>query len=214
MLKTPTNTPIPVILRAATGLLRGAALGTLAIVIAACSEEAPPSTTSTGGAAGTAGAGAGTAGASAGTAGASAGTGGVSGAAGTGGLAGAPPTCAYQQIITSQCARAGCHNTVFTASDMDLQAAGYEQRLINQPAKYTDITCPDPGGGLPVPCVPADCTSGALLINTANPAESFMLKKLLGTQLGCGKQMPIAPGTVTEAERACLVEWVHYLAGG
>jgi hypothetical protein len=97
---------------------------------------------------------------------------------------------------------------------MDLQAPGYEQRLINQPVKYTDITCPNPAGGLPVPCVPSDCVQGALLINTANPAESFMLKKLLGTQLNCGKQMPIAPGSITEAERACLVEWVHYLAGG
>lgn len=223
MLKMTVNSAIRANVRAPMSGLLCVAAGTLAFFLVSCAAEDPGSTV-TGGAAGVGGTagtpGAGTAG-TAGSAGAG-GAGGSSGSAGTAGTAGtaaggAPPTCGYAAIIQAQCAKAGCHNTTHMMSGLDLQAAGYEQRIVNAPVTYGDISCPDPAGGpLPVECVPTTCAQGTgqLLINTTTPSESWMLKKLLGTHGDCGDQMPLAPGKVTAEERACLESWIHYLAGG
>jgi hypothetical protein len=213
MLKVTANAAIRTIVRAPKGVLLYVSASTLALLGSSCAAEAPTSTVSggTGGTAGSAGASAGTAGASAGTAGT---TGGAAGTAG-GGSAGAPPTCGYAAIIQNSCAKTACHDTMYKQAELDFRTPGYEQRLVNMPATFTDITCPDPAGGpLPVACTPPSCAPGTLLINTAAPAESWMLKKLNGTHNECGDTMPIAPGMVTPDEKACLESWIHYLAGG
>lgn len=166
------------------------------------------------GAGAVAGAGAGAGGATAGTAG----VGGSAGAtAGSGGSAGmvtyVPPQCDWQSPLAAQCARAGCHNASFTAADLDLTLAGVENRLINVNAPHSDITCPNPDGGLlKVPCVPESCPT-AKLVDTEVPANSWMLKKIVGTEVGeCGMAMPIAPGELLPAEKDCLIQWVNAMA--
>jgi hypothetical protein len=165
------------------------------------------------------GATAGAGGASAGTAGTAAGTAGNAGTAtaGNGGSAGmvtyVPPQCDWQTPLAAQCARAGCHNASFTAADLDLTLAGVENRLINVNAPHSDITCPNPDGGvLKVPCVPESCPT-AKLVDTEVPANSWMLKKIVGTEVGeCGMAMPIAPGELLPAEKDCLIQWVNAMA--
>lgn len=220
MLKVTANAAIRAIVRAPKGVLLYVSASTLALLGSSCAAEAPTSTVSggTGGTAGSAGASAGTAGASAGTAGTTGGTAGTTGGtAGTagGGSAGAPPTCGYAAIIQNSCALTACHDTMYNRAELDFKTPGYEQRIVNAPATFTEITCPDPAGGvLPVPCMPASCPQGALLINTTTPSESWMLKKLQGVHGDCGDAMPLPPGKVTAEEKACLESWIHYLAGG
>lgn len=208
MLKVTAKAAIRAIVRAPKGVLLYVGASTLALLGSSCAAEAPTSTVS-GGTGGTAG----SAGASAGTAGT---TGGAAGTAGAGGgSAGTPPACDFAGVIQKSCALTACHDTMYKQGELDFRTPGYEQRLVNMPATFTDITCPDPAGGLlPVPCVPASCPQGALLINTTAPAESWMLKKLLGTHGDCGDAMPLPPGEITAEGRACLESWIHYLAGG
>jgi hypothetical protein len=215
MLKVTAKAAIRAIVRAPKGVLLYVGASTLALLGSSCAAEAPTSTVSggTGGTAGSAGASAGTAGASAGAAGATGGAAGTAGAGGGG--AGTPPACDFAGIIQNSCAKTACHDTMYNQAGIDFRTPGYEQRLVNMPATFTDITCPDPAGGLlPVPCVPPSCPQGALLINTTAPAESWMLKKLLGTHADCGDAMPLPPGMATPDEKACLESWIHYLAGG
>lgn len=126
-----------------------------------------------------------------------------------------PPSCDFQTPLTSPstgCGRVGCHNASFSAADIDFASPGVENRLINVNASHADITCPNPDGGvLRVPCVPDTCPT-AKLVDTEVPANSWMLKKLDGTQGECGDTMPIAPGKLTPDEKACLIEWINALA--
>lgn len=126
-----------------------------------------------------------------------------------------PPACDYQTPLASAtgCARAGCHNASFKAADLDLGSPGVESRLINVDAPHSDISCPNPDGGvIKVPCVPASCPT-AKLVDTAIPANSWLLKKIVGTEVGeCGAAMPIAPGMLTAEQKDCLIQWVNALA--
>lgn len=167
------------------------------------------------GTAGSAGAG-GTSGAGAG------GTAGVAGAgAGNAGSAGktwtyTPPACDYQAVLTATrgCASAGCHNAATSSADLDLASPGVENRLIDVNAPHADIACPNPDGGvLPITCVPASCPT-VKLVDRAAPANSWMLKKIMGaTEVGeCGDPMPIAPGMLSAEQRDCLVLWINAMA--
>ncbi len=97
-------------------------------------------------------------------------------------------------------------------SDLDLMTTGVEARLIDVDATHGDIFCPNPDGGvLKVECLPAACTP-AKLVDRTTPANSWMLKKREGTEGECGDPMPIAPGVLEPAEKACLIEWINALA--
>lgn len=99
------------------------------------------------------------------------------------------------------------------AADLDLASDGVENRLINVNAPHSDISCPNPdGGALKVPCVPESCPT-AKLVDTAIPADSWLLKKIEGTNIAeCGMAMPISPGELLPEEKACLIEWVNAMA--
>ena len=103
--------------------------------------------------------------------------------------------------------------TTPAAAGLDLTMPGAEARMINVNAAHGGITCPNPdGGALKVPCVPPTCPT-VKLVDTMTPANSWMLKKLEGTDLsGCGAAMPIAPGELTAAEKDCLIQWVNAMA--
>jgi hypothetical protein len=129
----------------------------------------------------------------------------------SGGSAGMEPACDVEEVLLRSCGRAGCHTASATkAAGLDLQTPGATARLIDVPATYEDITCPDPNGsGLPVTCIPTDCLPGRKLIDLANPDQSFLLMKLSGTQGACGSQMPLAPGMLTASELTCLQDWLY-----
>jgi hypothetical protein len=120
------------------------------------------------------------------------------------------PSCDVEEVLLRSCGRAGCHNPTSNVAGLDLRTPGATARLIDVPATYEDITCPNPDGyGLPVPCVPSDCLPGRKRIDLVNPEQSYLLMKLNGTQGNCGDQMPIVPGMLTESELTCLQDWLY-----
>ncbi|MFB1482628.1 hypothetical protein U8525_20030 [Corallococcus sp. RDP092CA] len=95
----------------------------------------------------------------------------------------APGTTA-SSIIQAQCFT--CHSTENKAAggNLDLQASGLPGRLYT-----TNATC-----------------DAAPLADSANPSQSFFLKKLT-TSPGCGAQMPLG-SSLSAADTACLTEWL------
>lgn len=157
-----------------------------------------------------------------GTAG-TAGSAGVAGTAGTtsgggGGITFVPPDCDYRGVLVASCAKTvGCHlagaSDPTPAAGLDLKTDGIEARVFGQRPTYGDISCDNPDGGpLPVLCVPTGCDQNARLIEPGNPAGSFLFKKLAGTHGDCGEAMPLLPGKLDAAGRACLEAWITAVA--
>jgi hypothetical protein len=150
-----------------------------------------------------------------GTAGADAGAAGSSGSGGT-----ITPLCDVPAALTASCALAGCHNASSMFADLVLTASVDLRALIDKPASHTDINC-NPGGTY-MECTAEQaatkCAPGLLVLNSANPAESWMVKKLqAGAAAGCGDDMPLPPGNATsrgwtEERRACLIDYFTQLA--
>lgn len=161
------------------------------------------------------------------------GTGGTfsgAGGTGTGGTQADPPDfswaadveCDWQTPLVRNCAFTGCHNARTVVADLDLTPnADLALRLKDVPATHGDRNCGEPGQPFRecLPQEPQECVpfQGALLVDSASPAESFMLRKLLGTHGGCGDEMPIDPGNSpsrewSEERRECLLELVYALA--
>jgi hypothetical protein len=151
----------------------------------------------------------------------------MSGSAGmsTSGSGGALPLptldCDYQTIITKSCAAAACHRATLTQGSLDLTVNdGLRSRIVNVPAAHSTIDCnPDPVAYTECVPPPAACTPGDKYIDTAVPANSWLIKKL-DVQNGCGDQMPMPPGNAAStgwddvASRACLVKFFNALAAG
>jgi hypothetical protein len=161
----------------------------------------------TGGTAGSGTAGSGTAGS------------GTAGSGGAGGIVTPNVTCDggadYVVTLNSNCAKVGCHNTRSAVAGLDLTPnADLAMRLKNQPATHGEIDCGS--GGVFMECVPATCPQPgvALLVNSAAPDDSWLLRKLNGTQGVCGDHMPIPPGDVDfdDARKACLDKLVRAIA--
>ncbi len=141
-------------------------------------------------------------GASAGAAGgmAAAGAGGTPGA-GMGGSAGMGTAGAgqvlvvncngttYADALRANCVMPGCHSAAYPASGMNLTPdSGLVARLKDVPAKHQDIFCEDVGDY----CVPATCPPAgqALLVDSADYTQSWILKKLAFGVSMCGSDMP------------------------
>lgn len=100
--------------------------------------------------------------------------------------------------IASSCAAAGCHATASAADagNLDLEAAGYFERMSNMPA----TACAD-----------------QLLINTTDFTASLFYTKVAGTQpAACGDPMPSPFGYPAgyEANQECLENWVENKVNG
>jgi hypothetical protein len=85
---------------------------------------------------------------------------------------------------------------------LDMESPDVATRLVDFPASHTDIL----DGSVP------NCLPGELRVDSANPENSLILRKVYGTQ-SCGSRMPVAPRTVTPADVECLRAWVYSLAG-
>jgi hypothetical protein len=100
-----------------------------------------------------------------------------------------------------------CHGTGTALGGLDLQSAGFTDRLKDKPAKHTD------GMGPPEAPLPG-CTSADLLINSAAPEASWLWKKVTGTQgAACGTPMPQPPSTLTSTQTACVKTYIECVAG-
>jgi hypothetical protein len=131
------------------------------------------------------------------------GTGGSTTAGGASGTGGGPG-CDVPATLNRRCGTAFCHGGV-AAPQLELVAPGVEQRLIDQPASYAGVVAAD---------APSCPTPPELLISTADPMASLMLKKLDGTQ-ACGEPMPLSviPGS-SEEDDTCIRQWSLGLAMG
>lgn len=147
----------------------------------------------------------------------------TSGAGGTGGTAGAsaPSSCDVQEALGLHCAMSNCHSASTKVAGLDLSDPASLKSLIGQPAGHQDINC-DLSGESFVPCTPeesaARCPTGLLLLNSAAPSDSWIVKKLtVGAADSCGDDMPVSPGnSVTKGwsdqRRECLVQYFTALA--
>jgi hypothetical protein len=155
-----------------------------------------------GGSTSSAGSDPGGAGSSAGSAGSNAGAGGpVGGSAGSAGTAatGGLPSCVAALFVngTGKCTNNACHaKTASPAAGLDLASPGVESRLVDQLAGHQGLDAS------------AVCSKTDKLIDSADPSQSWVLKKIMGQQGSCGVRMPYG-GTLTATELTCLQTWIQ-----
>ena len=114
----------------------------------------------------------------------------------TGGSTGAVTLDAcVKTVFMSQCNF--CHSPGLKSSfgELDLTGDDVIARLKDVPATNKGVSNV------------GSCTPGSLLINSANPAESVLLKRVKKTQ-NCGTPMP-APAGLSGADLACVEAWVN-----
>ncbi len=92
-----------------------------------------------------------------------------------------------------------CHSAAAKLGKLDLESSGVIERLKDQPFIHDGV---DAGA----------CPTGALLINTTTPAESWLLKKVTMEYGTCGGPMPPAPA-LGEAQVTCVRDFVNCVAG-
>lgn len=102
--------------------------------------------------------------------------------------------CANDPVgfVRQTCTDATCHQPDNTQQTVDLVSPGYRARLV-------DVR-------------PSLCTS-QLLIDSANPANSFLLDKL-NTRPTCGAQMPFFRPPLSSRQRACVATFVDLVLSG
>lgn len=159
------------------------------------------------------------------------GTGGATVAPASGGTAGSPPsgsagaapaaagsgqalvvncTGTTYQAALSNCTVAGCHGAFYPESGMNLTPDdGLVGRLKDAPAKHEDIVC-DAAGDI---CTPATCPppGQALLVDSADYTQSWILKKIGPADPMCGDQMP-GGAYKTSNDMACIQALVQAIA--
>lgn len=134
------------------------------------------------------------------------------GAAGTSSTAGSTGTAGSSSSSGAECEVACmataltsckvCHGAALLVPKLDLQKAGYTALLKDQPAQYTSVP-------------PAMCPSPpAKLIDTAAPANSWLLKKVKNDVGQCGTPMPPPPSALlTGADLKCIEDYVACVSG-
>jgi hypothetical protein len=147
--------------------------------------------------------------------GASGGSGGAGsgGSAGTGGSGHVGPVvvegCDFV-ASTSKCATSGCHKpSVAIPAPAGLNLVADEllvSRLKDVDATFKDIYC----GSVPCPTIPEECPDVVKLVDSANFADSWMLRKVTDP-MGCGELMPPSV-TFAEVDRVCLENLVKAIA--
>jgi hypothetical protein len=103
-------------------------------------------------------------------------------------------------IIKATCKT--CHGTAAKlGGTLDMESPGYAARLKDHPSEHEAVA---PG---------AMCPTGDKLIDTMKPADSWLLKKVMGQQGTCGTPMPV--GTpLTTADQMCFQTFVSCVAPG
>jgi hypothetical protein len=143
-----------------------------------------------------AGAGQGAAGAGQGAAGAG------QGAAGTGGAAALVAPACLTSLFALSCSGAGCHSGSTPAGGLDLFSPGVASRLVGVDATFAGVVM-----GAAVTCTPAK------LIDTQNPAASWLELKLQGQQGTCGLAMPLGGSPLGTADLQCVSDFIAQVSG-
>lgn len=114
-----------------------------------------------------------------------------------------------EELFTTTCAKSFCHGKSFVAG-LDLRTdPGLASRLLDMPAQFDGIPCPD---DVTQTCVPDTCPTSALLVDSANPEASWMLAKLSAVATnGCGDLMPPSSGAST-ADYPCYLAIINAIA--
>jgi len=129
-------------------------------------------------------------------------------------------TCNVEHSVGQQCARGGCHDANTQIARLDLTPNEFlVARVLNVPASFGGI---EVNG---VPCVPVGCPEPGtkLLVDAENPLASWVIEKMEpfppgsseNTDIGCGFDMPMPPGTAhyTEEAKQCLRTLFLAIAG-
>jgi hypothetical protein len=122
-----------------------------------------------------------------------------SGGSGGGAVASCETAC-MSTLFTTTCTV--CHSTASHLGMLDLQSADYTSRLKDQAPKFDSVTDR------------SQCPTGAKLVDSSNPTQSWLLKKLTGQQGTCGGRMPSATMPVSPADQACVTAYVTCVGGG
>nr|PZN26862.1 MAG: hypothetical protein DIU78_06560 [Pseudomonadota bacterium] len=110
-----------------------------------------------------------------------------------------PPPSACMQTILTSCNICHGAQAALIGGDLDLRGSDVAARLVDQPATYSGV--PDAEKG--------KCVQGAKLIDSQNPSESVLLKKVKSQQ-ACGTPMP-APTGLGSADQVCVETWINSL---
>jgi hypothetical protein len=128
---------------------------------------------------------------------------GTSGGSGSGGMAmaGCETACMAAIIGNGTMACKTCHGIAvkLDMSSLDLETPGYAARLKDHPAEHKG----NAAGTV--------CPSGDKLIDSATPANSWLLKKVTSTQGTCGVNMPLG-GMLSPADQMCVQTFVTCVA--
>ena len=95
-------------------------------------------------------------------------------------------------VFTRSCATGGCHSGEHPKMQLDLSAGAIPASLVDVPARQA--------GDL-------------MLIDTEDPAKSYLILKLTGGKGMRGKKMPIKAQELTAEELASVSAWVAWFAG-
>jgi hypothetical protein len=117
--------------------------------------------------------------------------------------------CDYVAALET-CAKTGCHKPLGGSVIAGLNLVPDDDlvsRLKDVRATFGDLYC----GTMPCATIPTACPTGALLVDSKDPAQSFLLRKL-NDPLGCGDKMPPPGYQYTDDERACLELMVQAIA--
>jgi len=126
--------------------------------------------------------------------------------------------CDYTTVLSKSCAISGCHTTRSLVAGLDLTPdATFRQRVVDVIPTHGDIDCGANGVFMACNPPPPACPPGAKLVDRENPDASWALKKLDGTQTGCGDNMPLPPGDAASTgwgpdAKACLETFFRALA--
>lgn len=118
------------------------------------------------------------------------------------------PEPASADFLNARCG--SCHGKSLKLAGLDLRPdAGFAQRTRNVGATFGDILC---DGSITEECIPETCPPGANLIDSVNPASSWILMKSLDTQGDCGESMPQAKPALVGDDAACMTNIVNAVA--
>jgi hypothetical protein len=117
--------------------------------------------------------------------------------------------CDYAAALET-CAKVGCHKPLGSSVIAGLNLVpddGLVSRLKDVPATFADIWCVN----MACTTIPTACPTGALLVDSKDPEQSFLVRKL-NDPLECGDKMPPPGYAFSEDQRACLELMVQAIA--
>lgn len=118
-----------------------------------------------------------------------------------------------QTVIVGDCAKGGCHKGAAASAKLNLEPANIAKNTKDVAAQYLEIQCSAPTEPY-VECIPATCppAGSAMLVDSNNPDQSWMLKKVHDTTNDCGDVMPFQAAYTTDDKLGCIDAIVRAIA--